>query len=474
MTIDERRKIDLEIAGAAMKEGRLDDSLKVASAILDYDPKSAAAMYIAAYSFIRTERYGIAHALLRQSLAIKPKAATLNNLAQACIAMLRLDEAEMYCQQAIKMADEDDSIDKSAPLANLSCIAIYNSEPEKALKFAAQSLAIKPDNWIVQEQVGYAHLLRGEYEEGWLGYEAIIGHAKARKYVPPYESCPYWLGEDVQSIYLRGEQGVGDEIAFASCLPDAILQTPNITLECDAKLEGLFKRSFPTLEIHGTRHAGDRGWLEGRKFDAHALIGTLSKYYRKTKDAFPGTPFLTPDPERRLQWRALLDALPGKKVGIAWTGGLKNTFRERRSLTLERLKDLLVLEGVTWVSLQYEDPSDEIEQFAEQHGIEVRHWKRAGESADYDDQAALVAELDCVVSVPTAIVHLAGAIGKKCLVINPSKSHWFFAGPGRSIPWYESIEVYRQGKEWPFAEVETRLREVLSLEAQCTVESALT
>jgi ADP-heptose:LPS heptosyltransferase len=186
--------------------------------------------------------------------------------------------------------------------------------------------------------------------------------------------------------------------------------------------------------------------------------------YRQKDEDFPRTAFLVPDPERRLQWRALLDTLPGRKIGIAWTGGLDNTFKARRSFNLEGLLPILKVPGVTWVSLQYKDPMREIADFKEKHGIEIKHWARAADkSCDYDETAALVSELDCVVSVTTAIIHLCGAIGKKCFVLVPKKCRWFYqAREDGSHTWYDSLKLYRQQDKWPVERLAHDLKETLA------------
>ncbi|MGH9928204.1 MAG: hypothetical protein ACREA9_03140, partial [Pyrinomonadaceae bacterium] len=261
------------------------------------------------------------------------------------------------------------------------------------------------------------------------------------------------------NLYIRGEQGIGDELSFASILPEIVPQMKSVTLDCDEKLGGLFKRSFPTVEIHATRKSKNekKDWLAGRKFDAHCLIGTLAWYRRQSTQSFPGTAYLVADPQRRVQWRALLDTLPGKRVGIAWTGGSKGTFKTRRSLDLEALLPILKTLGVSWVSLQYQDPTDDILEFEAKHGIKIHHWPRAAESQDYDDQAALVAELDLVISVCTAIVHLSGALGTPCWVLVPSKPRWFCGLFKDRSPWYSSVEMFRQLVDWPIREVAARL-----------------
>ena len=443
------REIDLAIAAGYVKEGKAKESLDIASDLLNVDPDDAMALFITAWAFLRGDRFGLAYSLLKRSLELKTRYETLNNLAMACIGMHRLTEAEGYLHKALRRS-EIDKVEKCSALNNLALISIYNCNPTKAAEYAEQSLAINPNQWDVSESLGYAHLMLGNYAKGWLGHEALINKAKARKYPVP-AGIPYWMGEKVNSLYVRGEQGVGDEISFASCIPDALAETPNLVLECDAKLEGLFKRSFQSVKVYGTRKEESRDWVTDYKFDAHCLTGTLLPYYRRKKEDFKGTPYLTADPERRLQWKALLDALPGKKVGIAWTGGLGNTFRSRRSLSLEALLPILKTPGITWVSLQYLDPEDEIQDFEDAHGIKIHHWKRAAESQDYDDQAALIMELDSVVSVTTAVIHLCGALGQTCRVLVPSKPRWFYGLSGSTLPWYNSVKLFRQSQDkWPF------------------------
>jgi hypothetical protein len=451
---------DLEIAKELVKQGRADDALRLCNEILNEDPESAAALYLAAWAFIKGERYGLAYNLLIRSAALNPRPQqTWNNLGMAAIGMHRLEEAEAFLEESLKRDPE-----AAASLGNMALIAVYNCDPQKAIYYADRAIKVDPDYSVAWENKGYASLMVGDWETGWTGYESMIGQSKYRPLKPPHEGCPYCLGEKNLNLYIRGEQGVGDELSYASILPDLLKDGHTVTMECDGKLQGLFQRSFPQVEFKGTRHSKDREWLLQRRFDAHALIGSLAYHYRKKQEDFPGTPFLVADPERRLQWRALLDTLPGKKVGIAWTGGMKSTFKDRRSFSLEGILPILKTPGISWVSLQYKDPTEEIEAFQESHGIKIHHWKRAGESPDYDDQAALVAELDCVVTVCTAICHLGGGLGKKTYVLVPNKPPWFFGLTGDSIPWYQSLELFRQTDEWPIEKLAKRLKDDLGIQ----------
>jgi ADP-heptose:LPS heptosyltransferase len=257
-------------------------------------------------------------------------------------------------------------------------------------------------------------------------------------------------------LLVIGEQGIGDEITYASVIPDAAKHN-KITYECDKRLEGLMRRSLPGVNVVGSRFLDKKE--NGEDYDKACLSGSLCMEYRQKDEDFPRKGWLVADPERKLQWRSLLDTLPGKKIGISWTGGRENTFRTRRSFPLESLLPILKTPGVTWVSLQYDDPTEEIRALKEKHGIEIKHWPRAaGKNLDYDETAALVSELDCVVSITTAIVHLCGGLGKKCYVLVPKRCRWFYTSETSKHRWYDSLELFRQEDKWPVEKLADKLK----------------
>lgn len=447
--------LDCAIAQQWEEQGNNEQALTVANGVLDDHPDNVWALLIAGRICIKMQRHGLAYNLLHRALERAPQRWDCRtNLAAACIGMQKLEEAKRLLQDVRRLRPNDEK-----SLALLCLLAVYDCNPKLAIDLGEKSLKIKAEQWDVHESLGYARLMLGDWS-GWDGYERFIGKSRYRPLKPPYDGCPYWDGSEGKDLYIRGEQGIGDEISFASILGEEIPKHKSVTFDCDEKLGGLFQRSFPQIQVVATRKqkTDEKDWLQGRKFDAHCLIGSLAYHRRRKDEDFPGTPYLIADPERTIQWKALLERLPGKKVGIAWTGGYKNTFRARRSLSLMGLLPVLKTPGVSWVSLQYQDPSDEIRDFEKETGIEIRHWPRAAESQDYDDVAALVSALDLVISVCTAVVHLSGALGKECWVLVPQKMRWFYLMEGRRVPWYNSVELFRQRDDvWPLEQVASRL-----------------
>lgn len=437
----------IALAHDLAEQGEPDEALRVASNILNDNPNEARALFLASYVFLQAERYGMAYNLLKRAADLVPKREQVwNNLGMCCMKMHKTAEAKQHLYKALQIEPKN-----YAAMNNLALIEVNEGNPKKALEYVHKSLKLNPAQWDVKETQGYASLMLGDWENGWDGYEAMVGNTKQRT-AEPRQDVPYWDGSQVKTLHIRGEQGIGDEISFASMLNDV---QSDVILECDKRLEGLFRRSFQKVMVQGSRF--DKTAQLPAKVDAWCLIGSLGWHYRTKDSDFSGEKYLKADPERKLQWKALLDSLGDKpKIGIAWTGGLKDTFSERRSLDLEQLLPILK-QDATFISLQYRNPAQELAEFEAKHGIKIHHWARAAEAVDYDETAALVDELDLVISVQTAIVHLCAGLGKQCLVLVPNKPNWRYAQD--RFPWGKSVEMFKQTNTWkhPILEIANQL-----------------
>lgn len=434
----------LSVVHALAEQGDLDEASRKCSELLNEHPHNPKVLAVSAWIYMRAKRFGLAYCLLEKAAKLWPNDITrsdiLNNLGMCAFGCMLLNESEEHLTASVRVNPNN-----YAPMNNLSLVYVNKCEPGLAIEWANKSRKLVGDDPALMESYGYAQLMLGNWQEGWTGFEGgLEGDIRRSR---QYQNEPYWDGSPVKTLVIRGEQGIGDEISFASMILDAKSRAENVVYECDARLEGLFKRSFD-IPVLGSRFHKTIDWADKFPIDARVLSGSLGQYFRLKDEDFPGTPYLKADPERKLQWRALLDSLGSrKKIGIAWTGGRHNTHRERRSL---RLTDLLPIlkQDADFISLEYKDPRAEIAELKEQHGITVRHWARGAESQDYDDVAALVDELDCVISVQTAVVHLSGALGKPCHVLVPEKPHWRYRLKGDSMPWYQSVHLYRQKNGW--------------------------
>ena len=388
------------------------------------------------------ERYGLAATVFHRLTQIAPnKGEGWNNLGMAYHG-LKHPQAMYSFLQAWRLEK------KASYAANIGSAHLEQCDWLKAREWAAKALQMD-DLTGAHVTHGMASLALGDWKAGWAGFNRALG-GKFRKETQ-FADEGRWDGTKGRTVVVYGEQGIGDEVMYASCVPD-IANDCRVILECDPRLAGLFKRSFPEATVYGTRRlAAD--WMDKHQIDARCAIAALPGFYRNQVEQFPGTPYLTADPERRLQWRALFDSWGKRpKIGIAWSGGSRHNRPKERAMGLEAFRPLMDMDA-DFVSLQYQDPTDEIRE----SGMPVRHFKRACQTDDYDDTAALVAELDMVIGVHTSVHHLAGALGVPGVILVPEKTLWLYAG--ESIPWYGSAQLFKQRKGEAWAQTMQRLHD---------------
>lgn len=421
----------------ALCEGQqFDEAIALAAKHLNHKPDDSVMLYMASRAMSEKGMSGLAKPLALQAATLSPKSwEAWNLLGKTQSDVWELEEARESFRLALQLYPT-----KAAPLANMAMTDYLRGNTDSAVRLARKALEADPECMNTRNNLGMFLLSQGDWS-GWKHYECGLGnHYSRRERV--YGDEPRWNGEKDKTVIAYGEQGIGDEISFASCIPDLIRDSKKVIIDCDNRLEGLFKRSFPEAEVHGTRFRDVD--LTG---DYRVAFGSLPKCYRRKDADFTGNPYLIADPERRKQWRVLLDELPGLKVGLAWNAGTSINGQKFRSIDLEDMKPILQTKGVSFVSLEYRDPTKEIEEVS---GVaKIHEWGRATRTLDYDDTAALVAELDLVITVGTAVAHLCGGLGKECWVLLQKNPIWRYRG-GDTTPWYRSVRFYRQRTDWTY------------------------
>jgi hypothetical protein len=418
----------LELAYALLNTDP-DEAHRIAADILREDPDSAPALFLIGVLLAKTDRQGYAIPIWQKVCKLKPnKPEAWNNLGNCLLECRQLNEAREAFRCALSLQKKADY------LGNIAVTYNEQGNYTEGQKWAHKALDLDPDHKGARATIGFARIALGDWG-GWADYEAALG-GRFRKREHYGED---WDGKPVQSLIIYGEQGLGDEIMYASCVADACALAESVTLECDPRLEKLFARSFPAVAVCGTRRLKTKDWGL-HPFDAQVAAGSLPSLFRPTKESCPRLPYLIADPVRRLQWRALFDSYKKPVIGLAWSGGSANTRRGDRAVGLEAFRALIESTDAVFVSLQYQDPTDEIAA----SGLDVKHFPWIN-SADYDDTAALVAELDDLIGPPTTVHHLAGALGKKSTILVPAHPMWDCA-TGDSWAWYQSQEFFRQNK----------------------------
>lgn len=400
-------------------------------------------MFLLGYVLQKTDANGLAIQLFHRATQLFPGEAAMWHNIGKCYHDVQDDKrAEEFFRKALKVKPNF-----ASSLEGLSMVNIEKAEWGLAIEYANRALA-EEDLLEARVNRGMAYLALGRWVEGWRDYNANIGVNSNREEIK-YGQEPRWDGTKGLDVVVYGEQGIGDEISFSSCIPDLIRDAKSVTIETDVRLERLFKRSFPQCEVYGTRYKKTSpAWRAAKKYDARVAIGRLCEIYRTKDEDFPDGKYLVPNPVMALQWRALLDSLGTKpKIGLAWHGGLPHTGRKRRSVTLDTLAPLFKYDA-DWVSLQYVGTED-IKPAEEKYGVKIHEWEWGNKVPDFDQTVALVSELDLVISVCTSVVHAAGALGKECWVMVPQVPMWRYMSKG-DFPWAKSIKLFRQkGAEWP-------------------------
>jgi cytochrome c-type biogenesis protein CcmH/NrfG len=345
--------------------------------------------------------------------------------------------------------------------ANLGLALHEQGHFELALAHYQGLIDAHPDIIEYRWNRGLALLSQGDFAHGWPDYEwrnARGGRSGARHF--PF---PAWNGASLRDRYILvyGEQGVGDEIMFASCIPEVIEQARSTVVECDVRLAGLFQRSFPLARVHGARRDGDRSWLNGfPTLDTQVACGSLPGYMRRQWSDFPNHQgYLVPDPARLASCKSRLAALGmDLKVGLCLRGGTLATRRHARSIRTEACLDLLRTPSCHFVCLQNGDCADEVEKLGAR-GIRLHWWPHINE--DFETLAALIASLDVVISVPCSSAHLAGALGKPLWLLLSASPEWRYLARGSRMPWYPSATSFRQQRAGDWSGVVMQVQEAL-------------
>lgn len=351
-----------------------------------------------------------------------------------------LTASEYHYREALARNDRD-----AETWDNLGATLQDLGRLDEAIACYERSMALNANNPVPRWHRSLAYLLDGRFDLGWPDYELRTLNNDLQTGAAAF---PRWTGEAApdKTVLIFGEQGLGDEIMFASCVPDAIARVRHAAVHCHPKLEKLFRRSFPTSTV-----------TSGALLDALALYpddaplidaalpsGSLPYVLQRDQAHFPAAqPYLRADPGAVATWRQrLADLGPGLKIGISWRGGTTGTRQSLRSLQLDDWLPLLQQPDRQFVSLQYTDVNAEIAQFEQRHGIHITHWQDAID--DYDQTAALVSALDLVISVQTAVIHLSGALGQRTWVLVPACPEWRYQRHGTRMPWYANVTLYRQ------------------------------
>lgn len=413
--------------------------------LLPAAPSDPEADFRRALGHYERREFDVVIALLESVVAREPDHAGACNMLGLVLARerARFDEGAEYLRRAVA---SNPALREAR--SNLGWVLTEMGALDEGLRCLDSLLRETPEDHDARLMRSTANLKFGRFADGWRDYGAR--HSSAAAIASPY-AFPIWDGsaQAQSTLLLTAEQGVGDQIMFASCLGDARRRVGRMMIECHPHLVPLLQRAFP-LDKVGTRSADGSlpAWVEGQP-DLQLPMGSLPGFFRNSGPDFPRhAGYLEAKPERVRYWRGRLAALgPGIKAGVSWRGGTPNSRRSLRSIEPANLAPLLQQPGY-FVNLQYGSAETDLAAFRELAGDRFVHWPDALD--DYEETAALVVALDLVVSVCTAVIHLAGALGRPVWVLVPAIPEWRYLYAGSELPWYPSARLFRQQRvfEW--------------------------
>lgn len=365
--------------------------------------------------------------------------------------LLQLAAAQANACQYTECLATCDRLESMAPqlapilLTSRSVSHAYLGHFDEAFKLLDTIQEHDPSNLGLRCFMGLLHLMNERYQQGWDGYRYRFLMESNDQRILPF---PMWQGEPLEdrTILILAEQGLGDQIMFASCLPDLLALHPqNVLLEANARVATTLARSFPQIHIISSSQKKGFDWFKQDYVpDCYVHIADLPRHFRSSIDDFPSiTEYLKADTSRVSYWSEHLDrenSLP--KVGISWRGGLQKTRQSIRSLELTQLLPLFSNSDVQFVNLQYGDISSELRDFSVNHGVTILNYPKAIE--DLDEFAALISALDLVITVCNTTVHYTGALGRECWVMTPFVPEWRYGINSPSMRWYPSTRMFRQ------------------------------
>lgn len=288
-----------------------------------------------------------------------------------------------------------------------------------------------------------------DFAAGWTDYEARWQCERflrsSRGFVPRALAPHLTLAPTAERlagkrILLIGEQGIGDQLMFASLLPDLTRTAASVLCLIEPRLIGLLTVAFPEVTFRSPHGAE----VDSDEVDHLVAIGSLGSAFRRQLTDFPRAAFARPRPEIVAQWDQRLGPRSQPlRVGLSWRGGAPSTGQQARSMPLADLAPILRTPSCEFVSLQYGDVSAEVAAVNRDFPEPVRLFP-SEDLHDFEDLAGLMANLDLVISVQNATVHLAGALGVRCWALLPHNPEWRYMRQGTGMPWYGSVRLVRQ------------------------------
>ncbi len=432
--------------------GRLQEAEAQYRRILEREPQNAIALqYLGVLSMQRGDpKRG--EQLIRQALDIRDDIADFHNNLGLCLRQQdRLQDAQDCYRRAIAI-----KADYAPAYNNLGLDLQAVGAVDEAIAAYQSALRVQPQFAEAHWNLGLAWLLKGNLAAGWEEYEWRL---RCQSFVQDglvLDNISPWQGEPVagKSILVRREQGAGDTLQFIRFVPQLLRRGARVLLDASPDLAELAQSVAPSVELWDRKAPHPTP-------DYYVNLMSLPRLLGVTLDNLSATiPYLSPDPARVAEWRARLQDIRGKKVGIVWAGNPKHANDRNRTCPLDLLSPLFELDGLAWFSLQKGAATSQLARYR------TIITDLDAELLSYSDTAAVLSVLDLLITVDTSVAHLAGALGRPAWVLLPFAPDWRWMLNRDDSPWYPAVRLFRQEQRGDWSSVVRELAAALSAQVR--------
>jgi hypothetical protein len=327
-----------------------------------------------------------------------------------------------------------------------------NGRFEESFSALHRAIALDPRQADAHAALGILLLMHGYFSEGWDEYEwrllALAGDGAHFPEIPlQHADLEREGGISGKHIYVEADQGLGDTLQFVRYIPWLAGRGAEVTLRVDQRLVSLLEAN-----LRGVKILGDHGKTEPYHRDAALL--SLPYLSKTSLETIPGeNPYLQPPQKAASRWQHRLAPVKGLKVGLVWAGNPEHLNDRRRSFGFAAFEPFLTINGIHFVSLQAGARAADLHN---SKAIDTPLEDLSSSLTDFAETAAAVAALDLVISVDTAVAHLAGAMGKPIWLLLPWVSDWRWMLNRDDSPWYPTMRLFRQKQDEEIAMVIAR------------------
>jgi tetratricopeptide (TPR) repeat protein len=343
---------------------------------------------------------------------------------------------------------------------NLGVVFEKKRELANAIKCYETAILFNPNNLNARWNLALLYLQSGDFSKGWVRFEVRKDRIKSSKRIL---NKPELKTESVngRKILIYCEQGLGDTIQFSRYLKILKDHGAYVIFECKPRLSGIFK-DFVGIDELILEQNNKENNIE---YEYHISLLSLPLYFNTTLDTIPSTvPYLKANQEKVNEWKIIVKNEKYINIGIAWSGSEGNLTGKDRSCKLDDFTPLFALKGIRLFSLQKAENNNQLCD-----GYPVINFNNM-DLIPFLDTAAIIENLDLVISIDTSIAHLAGALGKPVWTLLPYYSDWRWLLNRESSPWYPTMRLFRQPEpgQWSkgFSNVAVEIKRALNLKDQ--------